>query len=112
MLDRRLIAIALGLIVALFAAPAIAGDPTPQRQGELLHQLRQECGSCHGAALEGGLGPGLLPEYVEEMSIAELAAIIRHGIAGTPMHGAALKLDRDEALWLANQLQKGLPANK
>lgn len=112
MLNRRLIAISLGLIVALFAAPAIAGDPTPHRQGELLHQLRHECGNCHGAALEGGLGPGLLPEHVEAMSIAELAAIIRHGIAGTPMHGAALKLDRDEAVWLANQLQKGLPANK
>jgi hypothetical protein len=37
-------------------------DPTPrQRQKELIHLVRQDCGSCHGMTLQGGLGPALLP---------------------------------------------------
>ncbi|HAF55336.1 MAG TPA: cytochrome C55X NirC, partial [Thauera sp.] len=49
---------------ALVSALASASDarpaqPDPQRARELIHIVRQDCGSCHGLTLKGGLGPAL-----------------------------------------------------
>ena len=35
-------------------ASAAAAEPSPARQKELIHMVRQDCGSCHGLTLQGG----------------------------------------------------------
>jgi cytochrome c55X len=67
------------------AQPAIAGEPDAVRQKELVRLVRQDCGSCHGMTLGGGLGPALLPETLHDKPAESLAATIYYGRPGTPM---------------------------
>lgn len=96
---------------ALAAAPALAVDeaPSPERQAELMHRLRHDCGSCHGMTMKGGLGPALLPIALEGKDVEALAAIMREGVPGTPMPPWGFELSEAEAEWLATQLKQGLP---
>ena len=65
---------------------AVAGEsPSPARQKELVGLVRQDCGSCHGMTLAGGLGPALLPSALQGKPQENLAATILHGRPGTPM---------------------------
>ena len=52
----------------VFAATA-AGEPSPERQKELVRLVRQDCGSCHGMTLNGGLGPALSVQALKERDI-------------------------------------------
>ena len=54
---RRFWGIALALALASFGAFAQQGAPDVARQKELVRMVRQDCGSCHGLYLTGGLGP-------------------------------------------------------
>ena len=78
----------------------------PQRQAELLHLLRHDCGSCHGMRLEGGLGPALTPARLAPWETEQLAVTILHGRPGTPMPPWRPFLSDQEALWLAQQLKQ------
>ena len=50
----------LSLVLALAASAAGAqGTPDPDRAAQLVRMVRQDCGSCHGMRLTGGLGPAL-----------------------------------------------------
>jgi cytochrome c55X len=99
------------LLVALAALPltGAAADPVPERQQELIHLLRQDCGSCHGLTLKGGLGPPLLPASLDERAADGIAQVILEGVKGTPMPPWKIELAPAEALWLARQLKQGLP---
>ena len=77
------VAVLLGL-TAVAVSTAQAAEPAPARQQELVHLVRQDCGSCHGMRLAGGLGPALLPARLADTAIqpgaleraqAELAAL-------------------------------------
>ena len=50
-------------LIAAFAAAAEGKPVAPEaeRARELIHIVRQDCGSCHGLTLAGGLGPALTP---------------------------------------------------
>ena len=85
-----------------------AGAPEPARQAELLHRLKQDCGSCHGMTLKGGLGPSLLPEALAGKDSAGLADIVLHGVPGTPMPPWAIELSAAEAAWLVARLKQGI----
>ena len=75
--------LALSLFVTV---PCQAMDaPSPARQAELQHLVAQDCGSCHGLTLRGGLGPSLLPDALSSRSPDALAAIILHGRPGSAM---------------------------
>lgn len=89
---------------AAFTAPA---DLTDKRQSELLYMLDQDCGSCHGLTLKGGLGPALQPERLIDRSAADLAEIILDGVPGTPMPPWRPLMSEQEALWLAQVLKAG-----
>jgi cytochrome c55X len=84
-----------------------AGAPALDRQAELLHRLRHDCGSCHGMTLKGGLGPSLRPEALVGKDEAGLAAIIRHGVPGTPMPPWGIEISAAEAAWLVARLKQG-----
>jgi len=88
------------------AALAEAGSPTspvdPERLETLLYQ---DCGSCHGMTLRGGLGPALPQDRMQALSPEALTHIIRHGIPGTAMPGWQALLSEEEARWIAEHLQ-------
>ena len=86
-----------------------AAEPPVERQAELIHLLRQDCGSCHGLTLKGGLGPPLLPASLDDRAADGIAQVILEGVKGTPMPPWKIELAPAEALWLARQLKQGLP---
>jgi cytochrome c55X len=92
----------------LLSASAAAGGPTAERQRELIYRLRQDCGSCHGMTLKGGLGPALLPARMRQRDESHLAEVIRDGIPGTPMPPWGFEISEAEARWLARQLRQGV----
>jgi cytochrome c55X len=95
-------------LLALALLPvAAAADPSVARQGELIHLLRHDCGSCHGLTLKGGLGPALLPETLEGLPAEGLVAIILDGVPGKPMPPWRGLLPEAEVAWLVEQLQAG-----
>ncbi len=87
---------------------ANAGEPDENRQEELLHTLRHDCGSCHGLTMKGGLGPPLLPSAVADASDEALIDIIMNGVPGPPMPPWSPELSIDEASWLVGRLKDGL----
>ena len=93
------------LVVAL-AAPA-AADPPPARQRDILQLLRQDCGSCHGLTLKGGLGPPLTPAALAPKPPEYLRDTIRDGRPGTPMAPWRPFLDDAEIAWLVERLREG-----
>lgn len=105
---RALIA---GGMIALVSAGAALGAPDADRQAELLHRLRHDCGSCHGMTMAGGLGPALLPAALEGRSDEELARIVLDGVPRTPMPPWRFEITLDEALWLVGRLKEGLDAD-
>ncbi|WP_395701376.1 c-type cytochrome [Aquabacterium sp.] len=105
-MDRRAIlaALLLGLVT-----PIGAQTLTPQREGQLVRMVRQDCGSCHGMRLTGGLGPALTPEALADKPVDALAATIFHGRPGTPMPGWRAMLSEADARWIAERLAAGFP---
>ena len=106
---RRLdLAIALlGLCAVTFPA---ASEPALEagRQTELRHLLKQDCGSCHGMTLKGGLGPALLPANLEGKPDELLVISILDGRPGTAMPPWRGLLTEAEAQWLVEQLREGV----
>jgi len=83
--------------------------PAPARQAELLNLVRQDCGSCHGLLLTGGLGLPLTPEALREKPPEALKETILHGRNGTTMPPWSPFLTDAEAGWIVQMLLKGLP---
>ena len=102
---RHLFWLALSL---LLCAPAGAADGiSDSRRQELQYLLIQDCGSCHGLTLAGGLGPALLPDRLSSRSADYLTAIILHGRPGTAMPPWRSLLTPAEARWIAQRLLEG-----
>ena len=79
------------------------------RQKELIHLVRQDCGSCHGMTLKGGLGPALLPATLAGKPVEGLVATIIGGRPGTPMPPWHRFMAEDEAQWIVDKLMTGFP---
>ncbi len=92
-----------------FAAPDNATDSiSNDRKSKLIHMVKQDCGSCHGMTLKGGLGPSLLPETVASKPAVYLQMVILNGISKTAMPPWKDHLTQQEALWISTTLQQGL----
>jgi len=96
------------LIAVATASATAAAEPAAHRQTELIYRLRQDCGSCHGMTLKGGLGPSLLPAAIGNRSDEVLTNVILHGVPGTPMPPWDFEISRDEATWLVHRLKEGV----
>ncbi len=96
-------------LLAALHSPAQAEEPTASRQAELVHLVRQDCGSCHGMTLKGGLGPALLPDALRDKPADSLSATIYHGRPGTAMPPWRRFLNEKEADWIVQQLLQGFP---
>lgn len=105
----KLRAAALAAAVALsgWSAVGAAAAPSPDRQREILRLLRQDCGSCHGLTLKGGLGPALTPAALAGKPPEALRETILRGRHGTPMAPWRPFLDETEADWLVRRLRHG-----
>jgi cytochrome c55X len=103
-MHKPLIAAVLALTVAL---PALAGEPPRARQNELLYLLEQDCGSCHGLRLKGGLGPPLLPADIADKPDEALVDAILQGRPGTPMPPWDIEITEAEVEWLVGRLRTG-----
>jgi len=80
---------------------------TRERQIELTYIVKQDCGSCHGMLLKGGLGPELLPKSLDAYSVEDLEVVILHGRPGTPMPPWKGILSEQDAKWIGRQLKSG-----
>lgn len=94
----------------LAATTAPAAPPTADRQAALVRMVRQDCGSCHGMQLTGGLGPALTPQALAGKPLDSLAATIFHGRPGTPMPPWRAMVNEADAAWIAERLLEGFPA--
>ena len=93
------------LLLLASAGLAHAGDvPEP---AALAHLVQQDCGSCHGLSLKGGLGPDIRPEALAHYDAAILAEVVLDGIPGTAMPPWRPLLTEAEARWIAEYLLKG-----
>lgn len=98
---------AIFMVLALLSpADALAGAPQPEK---LVPLVRQDCGSCHGLTLKGGLGAPLLPESLAGKDEDAIASIILGGIPGTPMPPWRGLLSDEDAHWIARKLKEGFP---
>ena len=84
-------------------------QPDAGRQQELVRLVRQDCGSCHGMTLKGGLGPALLPVNLKEKPAEGLVATIYYGRPGTPMPPWKQFMSEAEAGWIVEKLKSEFP---
>jgi len=93
----------------LIAAPLAASDDvSSDRQRELRNLLIQDCGSCHGLKMRGGLGPALVPLMLQGKSADYLSSVILDGRPGTAMPPWRPLLSPVEARWMAVMLLQGI----
>ena len=97
----------LGLGLFAWCLLATATEISQQRRDELRNLLLQDCGSCHGLTLKGGLGPALTPEALAGKPAEFLQLTILHGRPGTAMPPWRTFINETESLWLANRLLAG-----
>ena len=96
------------LILLISQVPtSVSAEPNSARQAQLQYLLVQDCGSCHGMRLKGGLGPALLPEALRDKPDEILVSTILNGRPGTPMPPWRELLTEDEARWLVSVLRSG-----
>ena len=96
------------LLAVIIVAGSVVAAPKKSRQGELIYRLRQDCGSCHGMTLKGGLGPPLLPSAMAGKPDEALVDVILYGLPGTPMPPWNIEISREEATWLVRRMKEGI----
>lgn len=85
----------------------VLADVPVTRQAALRHMLKQDCGSCHGMTLKGGLGPALTANEIANKPRQLLLTTILDGRPGTPMPPFRGMLTEEEVHWLVDLLYKG-----
>jgi cytochrome c55X len=93
-------------VIVLLTSPVFAETPTAARQEALRELLLEDCGSCHGMTLKGGLGPSLISSRLQPYQDQFLIETILEGRPGTPMPAWKTLLGRDEAAWIVQELRR------
>lgn len=93
----------VGWSTAAYASQAL----TDARKAVLIDLLEQDCGSCHGLTMKGGLGPPLTPEVLRDRSVEDLAETIAEGRSDLAMPPWKYLLTPNEIRWLAERLKQG-----
>jgi cytochrome c55X len=101
-MPRSAIALALPLLLVAPGLPVGALEPGDAARLERL--VRQDCGSCHGMTLKGGLGLPLTPQALAGWEPADLATVILDGVPGAAMPPWRPILSPEEARWIADYL--------
>jgi cytochrome c55X len=96
----------LAIACGLLGAPAAAAESAANAE-RLSRLVLQDCGSCHGLTLRGGLGKPLTADALAQWNREQLAHIILNGVPGTPMPGWRPLMTESEAYWIADLLKQG-----
>lgn len=102
-----LLHLAVAGLVLVATVPAQA-EPTGARLDALTTMLVQDCGSCHGLTMKGGLGPPLTPDILADRDPEVLRQTILDGRPGTAMPPWGPLISPDEASWMIDRLRAGL----
>lgn len=94
-------------VLACTVLPTIVAAQTPADTAKLGNLVRQDCGSCHGLTLKGGLGKPLTVDHLKQWDREQIIHIILDGVPGTPMPAWRPLLTEVEAAWIADALQRG-----
>ena len=103
----RFVVTTMGVLLSA-DVPADQGLPVAETR-ELVRLVRQDCGSCHGMKLTGGLGVPLTPAALRDKPLEGLAMTILYGRPGTAMPAWKTLLNERQAMWIAEQLVTGFP---
>lgn len=95
------------LVLAIFITSIASADPSPERIKALDNLVRQDCGSCHGMTLKGGLGPNLLAERLQPLPDEFLIESILQGRPQNAMPPWKKILSRDDVVWIVQALKQG-----
>lgn len=101
--------LALVLAVGLCTGPAWGQGLSVQRQAELTELVRNDCGSCHGMTMKGGLGAPLVAQSLQDMDDQALIDTILDGRQGTPMPPWRGMLDEADARFIVRHLKGKTP---
>lgn len=93
------------LAAVLMLALPVAAEVSPDRARTLEHLVIQDCGSCHGMTMKGGLGRPLTEDALKHADRVGLALIVLDGVPGTAMPPWRPLITEDEALWIADYLK-------
>ena len=107
MTARVMTALAMTALVVMGTARLQAAELSSADKARLVNLVREDCGSCHGLTLKGGLGKPLTPDHLKVWSHEQIVLIILDGVPGTPMPPWRPLLSEDEAAWIATRLQQG-----
>ncbi len=99
----------MGLVLAIPMPALWAQDLSAADTQRLVRLVRQDCGSCHGLTLKGGLGSPLLPSHLADKPADSLVATILYGRPGSAMPPWKGLLTEQEAQWIVARLQAGFP---
>ena len=102
-MPRLALALALAL-VCMGGASATAGQSLADY---LTNLVKQDCGSCHGIDMGGGLGRPLTAEALAGVDTETLKQIILYGIPETAMPGWHGLISESDAAWIAAGLKEG-----
>lgn len=97
------------MLAACAWADESAPAPDAVRAKQIVHIVRQDCGSCHGLTMKGGLGPSLEPAALAGKDPEQLRHVVLRGRPGTAMPPWERFLTEAEAAWVIELLRKGLP---
>ena len=101
-------ALAASLCLALLAPAAGATEIQPDQARKLERLVVQDCGSCHGLTLKGGLGTPIHQDRMRHYDREDLRDIILDGVPGTAMPPWRPLITEGEALWIADYLRGAL----
>jgi cytochrome c55X len=73
----------LFVLLAFVCSPAFAGETSSF--DDLINLVHQDCGSCHGLTLKGGLGPDIRPDALSHYDVSTLSTVVLDGIPDTAM---------------------------
>lgn len=96
------------LALAGWATLAVASEIDAERAAELERLVVQDCGSCHGLTLNGGLGRPITSDLMRHWDRDVLRDVILDGIPGTAMPPWRPLMSEAEATWIADYL-RGVP---
>ena len=94
------------LFLGFFASAAMSGEAQPDAQA-LKRLVHQDCGSCHGMTLKGGLGPDIRPEALQHYDRNTLGLVILDGVPDTAMPPWRPLLTKSEVNWVVDYLLTG-----
>lgn len=94
------------MCLSMIASPIFAGTSDVD-MSKLRDLVRQDCGSCHGLTLNGGLGRPLTSEALADFPDETVERIILDGLPGTPMPPWRPLLSPQEAAAIAGMLKRG-----